>query len=89
LSLAASNGHDGTVVLLLNNNPPPDTEASDTKSGKTALLWAAEKCHAQTVQKLLEKGADVEAVARVSRRFDPCSSVSSESCPPNSPVPRA
>jgi len=64
LCLAASQGFDGTVVLLLNCTPPPDTEASDSKSGRTALLWAAEKCHAHTVQKLIEKGADIEAVAR-------------------------
>ena len=40
-------------------------ECSQTYRGKTALLWASEGGHAETVRVLVELGASLEAVDKV------------------------
>ena len=41
----------------------------------TALIWAAENGHSDTVKVLLEAGADIEAKGRVSKRISICTCV--------------
>ena len=41
----------------------------------TALIWAAENGHSDTVKALLEAGADIEAKGHVSKRISICTCV--------------
>ena len=53
---AARNGHTDIVLLLLNKGA--NLEAKDTAYGRTALLWAVVHSRNNTVQALLDKGAN-------------------------------
>ncbi len=55
-------GKDNTeIVRLLLGKKGADLEVRDAKEGRTALLWAARYDQPDTVQALLDKGADPQA----------------------------
>lgn len=56
LILAAFSGYSGTVTMLLDKGA--DRNAQD-QSGRTALFWAAQKGRAQSVQVLVNAGAEI------------------------------
>ena len=55
--LAASNNHGGIVELLLQHGA--DIDHVDTTKGWTALMRAAKRGHVETVDVLVDYGADV------------------------------
>jgi len=60
LMIASEKGSVPTVDALLAAGADPNLE---TRIGKTALMFAAEKCHLDVVKVLLEKDANIRAVA--------------------------
>ena len=62
LCYAAKNDLRDMMTELISKGHDLEERDQDPKSGKTALLWASEGGHTDTVRVLVELGASVEAV---------------------------
>jgi ankyrin repeat protein len=58
------------AVKAILARPSVQVNASDTKRGQTALMWAVAAKHPQVAKALIEAGADVHARSRVIETFD-------------------
>jgi uncharacterized protein len=67
LMIASRTGNAEAVKLLLAHRA--DVNAKEASRGQTALMWAVAERHPQVVRLLLEKGANVHARSRASRRY--------------------